>query len=134
MVWSELNQKRNNKVKNEFIQIQANIMASPGTDEKGFDVTLSVGGLLISGTITTKDDFYAAPQNARLKAMLDYSEKMFSNDEMEDEDMFKQEPSIYLKDAFYLSGSQIIPSSGKTYILVNLDSIDTVSLGRFEKE
>ncbi|QXW27218.1 hypothetical protein KXJ74_07340 [Acinetobacter johnsonii] len=117
-------------MQNKFIRIQANIMANRNTEEKGFDITLSVRGVLISGTITTKDEFYAAPQNSHLKRMLDYSNKMFG--EVRDEDMFSEEPSLYLKDATYLTGNQMIPSSNGIYISVDLDSIDAFNIGKIE--
>ncbi len=97
-------------------------------------ITLSSNGVIISGTITSKEAFYKAEQSKLLelwrqdvaKALKDMEEDQ-GLDRAQDE--YLDEPYLYLKDAAYFHGAQRLPSQGDAYIAVALDSIDSFSMG-----
>lgn len=103
-----------------------------GSDEseKGIPITLTVNGLIISGEITTKTNFFNAPENAGLKAMKDRMLEVLKENELDEDGMEADIAShLYLKNAAYFSAGKQIPATEKTCIMVSLDSVDAFSMG-----
>ena len=97
---------------------------------KGIPITLAVNGLIISGEITTKTDFFNAPENAGLKAMKDRMLEVVKENELDGDGMEADIAShLYLKNAAYFSADKQIPATEKTCIMVSLDSVDAFSMG-----
>lgn len=97
---------------------------------KGIPITLTVNGLIISGEITTKTDFFNAPENAGLKAMRDRMLEVVRENELDEDGMEADIAShLYLKNAAYYSAGKQIPASEKTCIMVSLDSVDAFNMG-----
>ncbi|RZG63975.1 hypothetical protein EXE25_18115 [Acinetobacter bouvetii] len=95
-------------------------------------VTLSVNGTLITGKLIPREFFYDAKQNSMLKAIIGPEPKDDSEQNNDDVDLNVQIEKLtllHLKDAFYVMGSQRIPSTGGIYIAINIDSIDAYSMG-----
>ena len=105
-----------------------------GSDEsgKGIPITLTVNGLIISGEITTKTNFFNAPENAGLKAMKDRMLEVLKENQLDEgEDGMEADIAshLYLKNAAYFSAGKQIPATEKTCIMVSLDSVDAFSMG-----
>jgi hypothetical protein len=97
---------------------------------RGIPITLTVNGLLISGEITTKADFFNAPENAGLKAMKDQMIGVAKANGLDEGGMEADIAShLYLKNAAYFSAGKQIPASEKTCIMVSLDSVDAFNMG-----
>ncbi|MFU9047414.1 hypothetical protein ACNAUY_13605 [Acinetobacter tibetensis] len=97
---------------------------------KGIPITLTVNGLLISGEITTKADFFNAPENAGLKAMKDQMIGVAKANGLDEGGMEADIAShLYLKNAAYFSAGKQIPATEKTCIMVSLDSVDAFNMG-----
>lgn len=97
---------------------------------KGIPITLTVNGLIISGEITTKTEFFNAPENAGLKAMRDRMLEVVRENELDEDGMEADIAShLYLKNAAYYSAGKQIPASEKTCIMVSLDSVDAFNMG-----
>ena len=97
---------------------------------KGIPITLTVNGLIISGEITTKADFFNAPENAGLKAMKDRMLEVVKENELGEDGMEADIAShLYLKNAAYFSAGKQIPATEKTCIMVSLDSVDAFNMG-----
>ena len=97
---------------------------------KGIPITLTVNGLIISGEITTKTDFFNAPENAGLKAIRDRMLEVVRENELDEDGMEADIAShLYLKNAAYYSAGKQIPASEKTCIMVSLDSVDAFNMG-----
>lgn len=97
---------------------------------KGIPITLTVNGLIISGEITTKADFFNAPENAGLKAMKDRMLEVVKENELDEDGMEADIAShLYLKNAAYFSAGKQIPATEKTCIMVSLDSVDAFNMG-----
>lgn len=97
---------------------------------KGIPITLTVNGLIISGEITTKTDFFNAPENAGLKAIKDRMLEVVKESELDEDGMEADIAShLYLKNAAYYSAGKQIPASEKTCIMVSLDSVDAFNMG-----
>ncbi len=109
----------------------AAIMDGGGNESgKGIPITLTVNGLIISGEITTKTDFFNAPENAGLKAMRDRMLEVVRENELDEDGMEADIAShLYLKNAAYYSAGKQIPASEKTCIMVSLDSVDAFNMG-----
>ena len=97
---------------------------------KGIPITLTVNGLIISGEITTKTDFFNAPENAGLKAIRDRMLEVVRENKLDEDGMEADIAShLYLKNAAYYSAGKQIPASEKTCIMVSLDSVDAFNMG-----
>lgn len=97
---------------------------------KGIPITLTVNGLIISGEITTKTEFFNAPENAGLKAMRDRMLEVVRENELDEDGKEADIAShLYLKNAAYYSAGKQIPASEKTCIMVSLDSVDAFNMG-----
>ena len=99
---------------------------------KGIPITLTVNGLIISGEITTKTNFFNAPENAGLKAMKDRMLEVLKENQLDEgEDGMEADIAshLYLKNAAYFSAGKQIPATEKTCIMVSLDSVDAFSMG-----
>lgn len=92
-------------------------------------ITLNVKGVLVTGEIISKKEYFDAPQNASINSvrlnMIRVAEENGLLKENEDD---LAETHIYLKNASYISGSQHIPNNG-IYIAVAVNSIDSFSMG-----
>ncbi|WP_336139000.1 hypothetical protein [Acinetobacter ursingii] len=104
--------------------------------ENGADgVTLIINGLVVSGIIIPHKVYLAQSQNATLKHFYDLAEKTIEN---EDADLDMDDPKnfnrLFLKQARYFVGSQMLPSNGKNFAVVNIDSIDGFNMGALAPE
>ena len=94
-------------------------------------ITLSVNGILISGTVIPRDVYYAQPQNETLKSFIDLAKSVEEEEGIEEKKEEKLEDINYLhlKDAIYLSGHAQVPTDGGTTICVLIDSVDAFNMG-----
>lgn len=125
-------------MKNRLLRFIAAIVdESKDKHISGGSYTFNVNGILTIGDIISRKEFYEAQINSGLKDILDTARKLLSEDEKDNQ---KEESTIniekidfiYLKNAFYLNGSQKTPSDGSLYIAVEVDSINAYSVGRME--
>lgn len=123
-------------MKNALINVVADLMSGEESGQNWGPVTLCTGGTIISGEVISKASFYEATQNKRLKAMRDSVVKVAEDngllEDAPEDDEFKPEETLYLKDAFYIAGNRRIPFEGGIYIAVNLESIDAFNMGALE--
>lgn len=95
------------------------------------NITLSVSGVIITGKIISKQAFYGEKINLPLKNIEKAKEiaaKEF--DQKIEEPDLENMSEVYLKEAFYITGSQKIPSIDGLFLAVSIDSIDSYSLVR----
>ncbi|MDM1020290.1 hypothetical protein QSV37_08220 [Acinetobacter sp. VNK23] len=101
--------------------------------KEGVAVTLAVNGLMISGRIIPRDDFYDIEQNLVLKTFRDSGRKSLTTAQIskEDDDLtyLKNIDTLHLTDAIYLTGTQKVPTTTTTNIIVDIDSIDAYNMG-----
>jgi len=98
------------------------INAQPDDYKDGADeITLSVGGVLISGNIMPRKYFYEIQDNAALNMSLNAQSRQNHQDPAEN-------VKIHLVNAFYVVGGQRIPKKGGRYITINMDSVDAYNL------
>lgn len=123
-------------MKNSLINLVSDLMGGEESGQNWGPVTLCIGGTIISGNVISKASFYEAAQNKRLKTMRDSIVKVAEdNGLLENEPEsgeFEPEETLYLKDAFYITGNRRIPFEGGIYIAVNLESIDAFNIGALE--
>lgn len=123
-------------MKNSLINLVSDLMGGEESGQNWGPVTLCIGGTIISGNVISKASFYEAAQNKRLKTMSDSIVKVAEdNGLLENEPEsgeFEPEETLYLKDAFYITGNRRIPFEGGIYIAVNLESIDAFNIGALE--
>ncbi|WP_227505816.1 hypothetical protein, partial [Acinetobacter sp. AG1] len=99
----------------------------------GIAVTLAVNGLMISGRIIPRDDFYNIEQNLVLKTFRESGRKSLTTEQIskEEDDLtyLKNIDTLHLTDAIYVIGTQKVPTTTTTSIIVDIDSIDAYNMG-----
>lgn len=101
--------------------------------ELDIGITLNVNGVLVSGIITSRKDFYNSNQNYVLKPLYDaLMEQMAADGEEFDETNLDNIGLIHLKDAAYMAGSQRIPSTGGMTIAIEIDDIASYNMGQLK--
>ncbi len=103
--------------------------------ELDIGITLNVNGVLVSGIIISRKEFYNTDQNFVLKPLYDALIEQMANDgEVFDETELENIRLIHLKDAAYMTGSQRIPSTGGMTVAIDIDDIASYSMGQLKIE
>lgn len=98
--------------------------------ELDIGITLNVNGVLVSGIITSRKEFYNSNQNYVLKPLYDaLMEQMAADGEEFDETNLDNIGLIHLKDAFYMLDQNRIPYKGGMTVAVNIDDISSYNMG-----
>lgn len=110
------------------------INRTPEEFKDGADgITLNVNGMLITGNMVPRKYYYEADQNVALNSLMepdeDEAEELDEDSNVDVEAEVDKITLIHLTNAFYMMGSQRVPSSGGIYICVNIESIDAYSMG-----
>ena len=98
------------------------------------DVTLLVGGFLISGYITSKDKYLQ--HHAATAAIGEALKNSPPPDQSVDNETVDNTPKyIHLRDAkYYLPGANPVPGNTGIFIRISLESVHGFSFGKFEVE
>jgi len=98
-------------------------------------ITLNVNGVLVSGIIIPRKEFYHTDQNFVLKPLYDaLIEQMASEGEVFDETDIENIGLIHLKDAAYITGSQRVPSTGGMTVAIDIEDISSYSMGQLKTD
>ena len=118
-------------LKNSYLRIlMLSLNSSKTINELG--ITVSVGGMLISGIMISKDEFMQANQNSALKAIDDRFEtdpKFQEYQNSEDYNALEDTNFLYLKNSFYFFADKKVPSHEGTFIVVHLNDICAYNIG-----
>jgi hypothetical protein len=113
-----------------ILETIASLFAIDGEKNPSIPITLNVKGILVSGEIILKSEYFNASDNLAFNLIRNKLIEIAENNGLtkEDDDEEIAESHIYLKNAFYLNGLQQTPSAG-AYIAVAVESIDSFSMG-----
>ena len=126
-------------MKNASLRLIANLVESDVLKD-GLNITVSVGGTIITGLIVSKQEFLKAPENEGWKVILDNIQRLMPDDSDTDEtpkdegDDMGDITVLRLKNARYFQAGVSIPSEAGVCITVNIDSIDAYNFGVITKD
>lgn len=107
-----------------------------GISKFSVPITLVVGGQIISGTMISEEEYFSfdltSPWKDAYKIIiqeprqeyLDLPDDEFNEDEFPD---YLKQGYIFLKDAFYVNGDKLIPSTGNKGIPIQIRIADVVA-------
>jgi len=119
-------------MKNALLRFLIYTVNHPDNSESdlNYEITLNVGGQIISGTIIPRKEFYEAEHNAQLNYYIKEIEKVQLEENGEIQDTPPEDLNIFhLKNAAYWFNNSKIPGGDGTYMIVNIDSVNAYNMG-----